>query len=290
MLSNFFKLNEPSVAVSSEEDLLDLLMSSDYIKGVLYSPGTFSPPTPKNRIIGKTFENVSFSKTSLYHVTFRNCIFRDCLFIASQIKDCEFHDCTFDHCNTHKINIVNTYVDPEKFSRMLDPEKHANIGVHLFQQLLRNASNTQQRQFRDSAEFHFRNWQRHQWRYDYRTGKIRIWEFLRKWTPEWSYFLIAGYGLRSKFFLIWTIGFLSVVVFVNHLCGPKLEISTSGNSIPDTTLIQSIYFSLVTITTLGYGDFVPTSQLGMGIVTVEAVLGILWIGILAAIIIRRVVR
>lgn len=45
------------------------------------------------------------------------------------------------------------------------------------------------------------------------------------------------------------------------------------------TFIKSLYFSTVTITTLGYGDITPNSEIGMFIVATEAIAGILIIGL-----------
>ena len=45
------------------------------------------------------------------------------------------------------------------------------------------------------------------------------------------------------------------------------------------TIIESIYFSAVTITTLGYGDITPSSDLGKIIAATESVLGIILIGL-----------
>ncbi|TLS16935.1 MAG: two pore domain potassium channel family protein [Betaproteobacteria bacterium] len=47
----------------------------------------------------------------------------------------------------------------------------------------------------------------------------------------------------------------------------------------DFTLLKSIYFSTVTITTLGYGDINPKSELAMMIVASEAIFGIVIIGL-----------
>jgi len=289
MLGNFFQLDEPFDECRTQADFVSRLTATQ-ITDILYRPDEFAPRTPKYRIRGKIFKNVSFSKTRLRAIDFRECSFEDCLFVATEIVDCEFHDCTFANCNTHKIVIENTYVDPEAFARMLHPEQHANIGIHLFQQLLQNSTATQQSRFRDTAEFYFRVWRLHQWRYDRKTGRINTAQFVRKWTPEFAYLWLAGFGLRSRYFAFWTMVFFATIVYVNHRCWTVMEIANSGNPVPDTSLIQSMYFSFVTLTTLGYGDLVPTSQTGMGVITVESVFGIVWVSILASIIIRRIVR
>lgn len=47
-------------------------------------------------------------------------------------------------------------------------------------------------------------------------------------------------------------------------------------------LSQAIYFSFVTIATLGYGDIVPVSDLARGIAILEAVSGQLYLVVLVA--------
>ncbi|MFC1759261.1 ion channel [Planctomycetota bacterium] len=289
MFGNFFQLDGHFEKCGSQPDFNTLLVSNQ-ITDVLYQPDELVADGAGRRIIGKTFQNVSFSKTTLRGWTFRDCTFQDCLFIGSRIEHCEFHGCRFANCNTHKIEIESTYVDPEVFAKMLHPKQHANIGVHLFQQLLKNATDTQQPTFRNSAEYHFRNWRRYQWDYDVKTGRSALLPYLCKWLPEWLYFVFAGYGLRSRFFMIWSVVFFALVIIINHTLWSVLEITSSGKAVSEAKLIQSTYFSLVTLTTLGYGDLVPSSDAGMGIITVEAILGIIWVSILASIVIRRVVR
>jgi hypothetical protein len=45
------------------------------------------------------------------------------------------------------------------------------------------------------------------------------------------------------------------------------------------TFGHALYFSIVTITTLGYGDINPSSNLGMGFVAVESIIGIIYIAL-----------
>jgi voltage-gated potassium channel Kch len=47
----------------------------------------------------------------------------------------------------------------------------------------------------------------------------------------------------------------------------------------DGNFWRLMYFSLVTITTLGYGDILPLSNVARGLVAAEAILGIVVIGL-----------
>jgi hypothetical protein len=51
---------------------------------------------------------------------------------------------------------------------------------------------------------------------------------------------------------------------------------------PDLGLAQAVYFSFVTLATLGYGDVVPTNDATRGLAVLEAVAGQLYLAVLVA--------
>jgi voltage-gated potassium channel len=53
---------------------------------------------------------------------------------------------------------------------------------------------------------------------------------------------------------------------------------------------RAVYYTLVTLTTLGYGDITPATQGGMIAAGVEALLGLVWFGMLTSIIVKKVFR
>ena len=55
-----------------------------------------------------------------------------------------------------------------------------------------------------------------------------------------------------------------------------------GGAIDRFSEADGIYFSFVTLATLGYGDFVPKSEVARGLVILEAVLGQLYLGVMVA--------
>ena len=56
-----------------------------------------------------------------------------------------------------------------------------------------------------------------------------------------------------------------------------------GGSVVNTfTAADGIYFSFVTLATLGYGDFVPKSEVARGLAILEAVVGQLYLGVMVA--------
>jgi hypothetical protein len=49
--------------------------------------------------------------------------------------------------------------------------------------------------------------------------------------------------------------------------------------IGDWSFLKSVYFSVITITTLGYGEITPKSEVGMVLTSIEAIIGIVIIGL-----------
>lgn len=290
MLRNFFKLNSDFNVVKTEDKLVELLQYADSIKNILYEPDTFAPKRPQNRLDRKAFTNVSFSKTKLTGIEFRRCKFVDCLFIGAKFLSCEFHDCHFEGCNPYKASFENTYIDPKVFENTLDAKKHSNIGVWLFQQLLENSVKCQQPEYAQTARYLFNKWLRYQHAYEYSCKQIGFREYVRKWLPSFLYDILAGYGIRLLPFFRLTIFILLLVTVVNYLLWPHFGMSKAMPVDGIGSWIMSFYYSVVTMTTLGYGDVTPSTITGMFAASLEALLGLMWLSLLASIVVKRVLK
>lgn len=58
--------------------------------------------------------------------------------------------------------------------------------------------------------------------------------------------------------------------------------TSGGTALTDFPLFTAIYFSFVTLATLGYGDIVPRTDVARGVTLVEAVVGQLYLAVLMA--------
>ncbi|WP_321494163.1 ion channel [uncultured Desulfobacter sp.] len=290
MLNSFFKLNGEFKRLESEDEFLELIRHADALRDLEYRPNQLRPDRPMNKFSGKKFTNISFAKTEFIGLEFSWCEFIDCLFIGTIFIDCEFHDCTFSGCNPHKVRFKGTYIDPICFSKMLSPTEHANIGTWLFQQLLRNSAESRQPSFAQTAQYYFQKWKRYQLWYDYKQKNIPAYQFLKRWIPSLLYDHLAGYGIRILPLVRLTAGFLLFCTTFNHYAWRFFGIHSS--SIKDLTpsVTKSIYYTVITVTTLGYGDLTPTSEFGMNTASVESLFGVVWLGLFANTIIKRVTK
>ena len=292
----FWHLNGSS-PIESQEDLHELLQVSRHITNALYKPNDLHrTDDPRQcRIRDTIFERVSFSKTHILGFTFRNCIFDRCLFIGTIIEDCEFHNCKFILTNTHKISISGTYVDPTSFRRCLVQGKHQNIGVHLYQILLSNSRGTQQIEFERDAQFLFLRWKRFQdcyeisnWSKRETTTRIskqftlKCLGYLRRLAWE----KLFGSGLRLRYFIATVAFTIASFSILNFLLREKFGLMLKGE--PVSSCMEALYYTIISFTTLGYGDIVPTTSMGQFVASAQSLIGFCLLALLASMLFRRI--
>ncbi len=103
----------------------------------------------------------------------------------------------------------------------------------------------------------------------------------KKVTTETIYASICVYLLLG---VIWTMMF-SVIEIISpgsFLSGGSPIVDLQGDPIKQNAFASFIYYSFVTLTTLGYGDIVPVSPHARAISSLEAVVGQLFIAVLIA--------
>jgi uncharacterized protein YjbI with pentapeptide repeats len=126
---------------------------------------------------------------------------------------------------------------------------------------------------RDAEDQDFLDTLEHQWE-----GTWRIWLF-RAWG-------IIDYG-RSMFSVFLIAGFLIMFFGSIYLVFPGL-ISYSPSH--PKTWFSPYYFSIVTFTTLGFGDITANGVLGEMVVSLQVILGYLTLGLLISILANNVAR
>lgn len=284
--------SESELPTFNEARLLEHFQVSDEVKNVFYEEGsTFRPERPRNKLRNKRFINVWFKSATIQGLTFQDCVFEDCRLIGTIFKDCEFHDCEFKHCNTHKIQFESTYIDPSSFVDLPDKNKYPNIGVHLFQQLYRNSVEAHQPDFSNSAEYEFKKWKRYELLWKLRNREPHKWRNGKRWATNLFFFLVSGYGLKPLRVVSWLLLSLTGVITFNYNYWSWFDFhSGSGLSVGQATLPLAVYYSVVTLTTLGYGDITPQSSFGLLATSIEVIFGLVGLALLASALIKKVLR
>lgn len=233
----------------------------------------------------KTYVNVSFKDTIFRNVRFLDCVFERCLLIGSRFIDCEFINCRFSNTNTHKSRFEKTLIDPDYFKSNFDLELDTNIAIDLYRSLYKNLNDEMQSsRARQSLYMMYRAENAH---LDSQLdrGKITCLAFFLKKLWHIAYCPTAGYGLklgRVPFTFALTTVLFS---YINYIYRNKFFDVGAVDSFYD-----SMYFTVVTLTTLGYGDILPTTEIGRIVVSGEAICGIVIVSLFLTSINTRVLR
>lgn len=210
-------------------------------------------------------------------INFIRCEFYRCLFIGASFKDCQFIDCRFVETNTSKLRVYRTFLDPRDFDQNFDLIGDTNIAIGLYHALYKNAS--EEHQPEHAIESLYRMKRAETAHLDSQRNRDRITrrQYLTQKSAHWLYNFVSGYGFRPARvvrLLLLVIGVFSILNFTFDTCiiGPTKNLS----------VIDSIYFTVVTITTLGFGDITPLTQIGRLFVTFQALAGFVVISLFLA--------
>ncbi len=290
---DFFRMAEPYEELSSANEFWQKVDGKDegVVENLLYRPDLLeSLEPPKKWIVrNKTFRNFSFAKTHLSQLEFTDCQFENCLFIGSIITACRFNSCEFVNCNFYRSQIQNCHVDPRAFARCLDLKKYANIGVGLYQELLHNSRQQVQPEFTREAQYQFSRWKRHLGWDEIKIsndGPIRKALKSVLLFSSWLFEKTTGSGVRLKNLAVTSAVVLAGFTWLNYSFR-----STFGLMLKDEcleTLSEAFYFSTIVITSLGFGDITPTTDLGRVVVSIQAMVGFLTFAILVSMAFRRI--
>jgi len=288
MLANFFELNEPFEEFDEQALVTHLLHGSD-IRDVLYRPDEW-PADKIHRIDSATFTNVSLSKTVIRQVTFSGCTFRDCLFIGTTFEEVEFHGCKFIDCNLNKVEFRACYIDPASFEFDRSYQKTAsNVVLYLYHELYRNATDARQGHWAATADFRFRQWKRAQLNYDLDKGRISKFQKLRSQSGSDIYEYVAGFGYRPVRFMICTVIAFLFISLLNWVFVYE-SFLVNGHLVSNITLIDSIFYTFSMMTVLGFSFIVPVAATAKLLAVLLALLGVGWMGIFTALLVKRFLR
>ena len=290
MLKNFFSLDAPFATMANSPDLDFHFQTSSSLENTLYQPSSIAAGQ-RTSFKGKKFKNVSFSKTLFRRMTFTDCEFEDCLFIGARFSEVQFHRCKFINCNLYKCSMSQCYLDPNCFSFRASLKKtHANVVTELFHTLLVNAKAESQHRHAEDSEIMFRRWLLCQRSYERRTKKISVVRFAKEWIINKAGDCIFGFGYRPFKFAIASVLFLLFCSVVTHFSWSALGMQTVSGPIENESFLNAVYYTVVVTTTLGFGDIVPTTVTGQLFASSLSIVGLIWFSLLAALVIRKVVR
>lgn len=278
MSANKFKINNSKNANDLDEfyNLKD--KNNNIYKKILYmNDEILSTNSNKITFTKEEFIEISFSKTLIKNVKFFDCNFIDCLFLNTTFENCTFSNCTFLNTNTLGSEwIGTTSIDPKVFSKNFDFINDSNIATKLFVNLMKLYEENHQQDREKDARYLYLKSTKSLIHYHYKITKdIDKKTFYLKMFSSWFLDKLSGYGIYKGRLLKILTFYLIFISCINYIFQDYLF---SLDKLP-YSFMDTLYFSFVTITTIGYGDITPATGIGQLSIIIESGLGILLIAL-----------
>jgi hypothetical protein len=283
MPANHFKIEGKRIDSLSEFTRCE---DGNEFKNIQYFPNDFKSENRHPLMMkGKKFIEVSFKDTDFVNIRFIDCRFEKCLFIGATVTDCEFTNCKFTDTNTSKLKIKNCLIDPAIFDENFDLELDSNIAIDLYHSLYKNSSESHQPEYAIESLYRMKVAERKQLDSKLKRGLIDESTYRKEKLKHVVSDFVSGYGLR----VVKVLRLLVIVIASFTVLNYALR-SFIFEKWDSFTIVDSFYFTCVTITTLGYGDISPETQLGKIFIVIQALSGFLVISLFLSAVANRALR
>jgi hypothetical protein len=161
--------------------------------------------------------------------------------------------------------------------------------VHLYQELLNNSRRQSQPDFALDALFEFRRWLRFERVYLLRNKNFENasrMNLVTQIATSWSMEKLLGFGIRLRNYIGTAVGVALSFATFNSIYSVQLGLEGSKGS--PLSFVDSLYFTIITLTTIGYGDITPTTPFGRLFVAGEGIFGFVLFAILASMVYRKI--
>ena len=151
--------------------------------------------------------------------------------------------------------------------------------------------------FSGDAEIQFKRWNRAQRIFEFKRAK-KVGKRACKFWLLFVFFLLkdglfdflVGYGHRPFRFVSVSIVILMIIAAFVHEFWPLLGLAKDSQLLAQGSYLTSLYYTTVVTTTLGFGDITPTTGWGQLAAIILSILGVVWFALLAAVLIKRIIK
>jgi len=263
------------------------------------------------------FSSLYIKECSLYKVDFKNSFMKGCNFIKNSydevrfIDDCNLMDCIIKEMEgTMDIKFINeksytklnygsyigkfNYKDMKKNNGCINKKEHCNC---ICKANYLNISFS----YMDFGGQYLRNHVRGRYGRCFYQSKLAFHRTLKGRKKFYSYVanIVCGYG--EKPYRSFMLSLIIILVFAllymitgiscaSGIIGFRGLIDNFSVGMLLKNVIYCIHFSLVTFSTVGYGDLLPYNMSGIILTSIEIIMGIIMIGIWTSTLVRKMTR
>lgn len=226
----------------------------------------------------------SFNEANIVGVFFdgtnlNNANFSKCLLSEVKFNDCSIDEITFKSAVITKVNWGNLDIRKKYFEDLQPRELYGEKNYYELSETYLGLKN----RFNENGRYNDMSWaylkEKESIRLIYKqkiigkyiNGFVRVKNFF-KFLWEYFLFYLFGYGEKPWYIFGWSV--ITIIIFgviykVISAIGSELN-----NIDVAITFWRSLYFSTITFTTVGFGDFHPINDISRVLVMIEAALGL----------------
>ncbi|BCJ99933.1 ion channel [Anaerocolumna chitinilytica] len=267
-----------------------------------------------------------FKNCKLEYVLWENCSliltsFNDCSLINSVFTECGFYDVVSNDSDIAGVSILKMKkADIEFYGQYADSEFHRSTYIDLMSyknkspRKKENSLDIKKMNREDAADLsklyytlvnslHSKNGDIDfisEYKYQYQKHHMIAKEkwYLQIWDRiSWA---LCGFGEKIFRFILWFAGIIiafAIIYLFSGLQLPNREIQyviIGGNPFDLMQLLKDfglgIHFSVVTLSTVGYGNITPLGWVSTALCTLQILLGLLFVATFTSIIIKKIIR
>lgn len=272
------------------------------------------------------FINARFKQSKLEKTIWDNCTlmltsFKDCSLIDSIFDDCSFYDVVLNDSDIAGMGILKMKkADIEFYGQYADSEFHKSTYINLMS--CKNTPPENQTQPVDlkklnnqdatdlskmyytlvnclkskNSDIDFISEYRYQYQRHHMIAKekwyMQIWDRIS--------FILCGFGEKVLRFILWFTGIIVAFAIFYMFSGLQMAdrniqyVFVGGKPFDLVQMLKDfalcIHFSVVTLSTVGYGNITPLGLVSTGLCTLQIMFGLLFVATFTSIIIKRIIR
>jgi len=276
---------------------------TDFLRTTFQEEAVFNDATFQEELTfnGSIFQDASFDNTKFEYVFFDKSRFQNASFVNAKFQSASFINAKFQNelnlqnaqfflkgyfttdlskAKFHRAELRNVaFVDCDWPERIYE-EVHASLSSRELETIYRNLKQNMQRSgdYSRAGKFYYREMEMR------KKGATKI----KDRVGLRVYKCLAGYG-ENYWNTALVSGFIILIFALFYGAFDCLQYSV-GNPCLYQEVIDVVYFSFVTFTTLGLGDITPLTTLGKVLICFEAVTGAFMIALFVVVFVRKMAR
>jgi hypothetical protein len=244
-----------------------------------------------------TFKTGSIQHCRFEHTNLRNAVFdrvnlTGSLFIACNLEHARFEDCqlwfvVFERCELNYESVLRS-IPPEnnirrRFLRVLRVNAES-MGEKIWaDRILLLELEAEREDLRDAVR-HSTDYYRR--KYDEADRLFAAAKLAGHYARYWLW----GYGLYLSRLMFSATALVLILATVASRAAFTFSVASEAGQLRRLTWFESVYFSVINLTTVGFGDITPANTASRMLASITAVCGVVMFGFIAAAFYRRLSR